>query len=116
MTSPRKLIANRENARRSTGPRTLASKARAAQKSMRHGLSVSLVRAAELSAEIYRLGVALSVSLRVPAALELHGVRAYRTFVLDEQTAQMAPLGCPPAADEKRVSARSAKTNHGETA
>ncbi len=127
MTSPRKLIANRENARRSTGPRTLASKARAAQNSMRHGLSVSLVRAAEMSAEIDRLAVALAGSRRDPAALEqariaaeaeleLQRVRAYRTFVLDEKTAQMAPLGCPTAADENRVSSRSAKTNHEETA
>jgi hypothetical protein len=38
-TSERKRNANRLNARRSTGPKTKAGKARAAQNSRRHGLS-----------------------------------------------------------------------------
>jgi hypothetical protein len=102
MASPRKVIANRENARRSTGPRTPASKARAAQNSMRHGLSVALVRAPEMSSEIGRLAVALAGSRRDPGALEqariaaeaeleLQRVRAYRKFVLDEKTTEIAP-------------------------
>jgi hypothetical protein len=37
--SPRRLYANRRNARASTGPRTAAGKARAAQNARRHGLS-----------------------------------------------------------------------------
>ncbi len=127
MTSPRKLIANRENARRSTGPRTLASKARAAQNSMRHGLSVSLVRAPEMFAEIDRLAVALAGSRRDPTALEqariaaeaeleLQRVRAYRKFVLDEKTAQMAPPCRLAAAGENGGSSPSAKANQEQTA
>ncbi len=41
MTSARKLEANRRNARASTGPRTAAGKARAAQNARRHGLSLA---------------------------------------------------------------------------
>src|SRR5262245_21474598 len=39
MTSLRKLHANRRNARRCTGPRTAAGKARSAQNARRHGLT-----------------------------------------------------------------------------
>jgi hypothetical protein len=40
MTSPRKVYANRLNARRSTGPKTPDGKARMAQNPRRHGLSL----------------------------------------------------------------------------
>jgi len=39
MTSLRKIYSNRRNARRSTGPRTAAGKARSARNGRRHGLS-----------------------------------------------------------------------------
>ena len=39
MTSPAKIAANRRNARRSTGPRSAAGKARARRNAFRHGLS-----------------------------------------------------------------------------
>ena len=38
--SPHKIIANRLNARRSTGPRTVSGKRRASQNALRHGLSL----------------------------------------------------------------------------
>lgn len=41
MTSKRKLAANRQNARSSSGPRTKAGKSRSAQNAFRHGLSIS---------------------------------------------------------------------------
>jgi hypothetical protein len=44
MTSIRKIEANRRNARRSTGPRTQAGKARSAQNARRHGLNVAAAR------------------------------------------------------------------------
>jgi len=42
MTSERQRCANQKNARRSTGPRTAAGKAKAAQNSLRHGLAVDI--------------------------------------------------------------------------
>jgi hypothetical protein len=51
MTSERKLRANRENAKRSTGPRTAAGKARAARNARRHGLSVPITSDQQLTAE-----------------------------------------------------------------
>jgi hypothetical protein len=44
VTSPRKRRANRRNARASTGPRTAAGKARAAQNARKHGLRVPALR------------------------------------------------------------------------
>ena len=44
MASPEKIAANRQNARRSTGPRTTAGKARALRNAFRHGLSIPVNR------------------------------------------------------------------------
>ena len=55
--SPRRLAANRANAARSTGPRTLEGKARSAQNARKHGFRAStfaVVRLEELD-EIARL-------------------------------------------------------------
>ena len=43
MTSAKKTIANRANARASTGPKTARGKSRAAKNARRHGLSLSIV-------------------------------------------------------------------------
>ena len=43
MTSPRKIKANRANARASTGPNTAQGRARTARNGLRHGLSVPVV-------------------------------------------------------------------------
>jgi hypothetical protein len=42
MASERKVQANRENAKRSTGPRTTSGRASARRNSLRHGLAVSI--------------------------------------------------------------------------
>lgn len=47
MTSPRQIAANRLNARKSTGPRTLAGKRRSRRNALRHGLT------AETLIEVY---------------------------------------------------------------
>ncbi len=52
MTSPRKIIANRKNSLRSTGPKTAAGRARAAGNARRHGLRVPVLSDAVLSAEV----------------------------------------------------------------
>jgi hypothetical protein len=55
MTSSRKLQANRNNARASTGPRTAAGKERATRNARKHGLSVPIMADASLAAEVKTL-------------------------------------------------------------
>ncbi len=52
MVSAAKLAANRANAKKSTGPRTLAGKARAAQNARRHGLRAAVLADAEFTAQV----------------------------------------------------------------
>jgi hypothetical protein len=55
MASEYQRRANRKNARRSTGPRTAAGKANAAQNSFRHGLSADIRNNSTLSKDIESL-------------------------------------------------------------
>ena len=55
MISARKLRANRANARASTGPRTVAGKARATRNARRHGLTLSVLADPAGSAEVEAL-------------------------------------------------------------
>jgi hypothetical protein len=52
VTSSRKVEANRANARRSTGPKTAAGQAKAAQNARRHGLRIPVLSDPNLSAEV----------------------------------------------------------------
>ena len=51
MTSARKVRANRANARRSTGPKTAAGRAKTAQNARRHGLRIPVLSDPALSVE-----------------------------------------------------------------
>jgi len=55
VTSARKARANRVNARRSTGPQTVAGRAKAAQNARRHGLSIPVLSDPALSVEVEAL-------------------------------------------------------------
>ncbi|MGB6351357.1 MAG: hypothetical protein WBG10_15160 [Pseudolabrys sp.] len=55
MTSGRRLKANRANAQRSTGPKSIGGKARASQNAHRYGLSLSVLLDPALSAEAENL-------------------------------------------------------------
>ena len=55
MTSDRKLRANQQNCRASTGPKTAAGKARAAKNARRHGLRVPVLSDPVWSSEVDRL-------------------------------------------------------------
>ena len=52
MTSERKIRANRQNARASSGPKTANGRARSAQNALRHGLSLSVLFDGELCKEV----------------------------------------------------------------
>lgn len=55
MTSVRKIAANRANACRSTGPRSIAGKARVSRNAFRHGLAIDIVSDPVFALEIDRL-------------------------------------------------------------
>jgi len=55
LTTERKVRANRENARASTGPKTAQGRARAARNSMRHALSLPVYSSPILSKEVEAL-------------------------------------------------------------
>ena len=60
MTSERKIQANRQNARASTGPKTANGRARSAQNALRHGLSRSVLFNVALSKDVEALAQELA--------------------------------------------------------
>jgi hypothetical protein len=59
VTTERQHAANRRNARRSTGPRSAAGKARVAQNALRHGLNVAVAEDPLLTEEVARIARAI---------------------------------------------------------
>jgi hypothetical protein len=74
MTSARKRRANRRNARKCTGPRTAAGKARSARNALRHGLA----RSARLDPDLMRAIATLARSLAGEGASAERRERAER--------------------------------------
>jgi len=70
MTSEKKIAANRANARKSTGPKTLRGKRRASQNARRHGLSTSIFSDPILSSEAENLANEIIGEGANPDALE----------------------------------------------
>jgi hypothetical protein len=71
VTSPRKIKANRANARASTGPKTAHGRARAARNGLRHGLSVPVFSDPVFSEEVDALARAMAGPDAGAAVLEL---------------------------------------------
>ena len=59
MTSEAKIAANRRNAQRSTGPRTMTGKMRVRRNALRHGLAAAVVRDAGVTAEVQRIAAGI---------------------------------------------------------
>src|SRR5689334_10165837 len=76
MSSQEQLSANRRNAQRSTGPRTIQGKARSRQNSWQHGLSVKLNANSPESAEVEQLAVQFAGPNRDPAQLHFARIAA----------------------------------------
>jgi hypothetical protein len=109
VTSARKIQANRENARASTGPRTVAGKVKVASNARKHGLTISVLadptRAAELddlAREIAGADANLELqelASRIAAAqIDLVRVRRARQAML---SAVLDDPNYQPAADSK---------------
>jgi hypothetical protein len=60
MTSAKKIAANRENARKSTGPRTERGKSQVRRNALRHGLAQMMLPASPASAQIERIARAIA--------------------------------------------------------
>jgi hypothetical protein len=88
MTSAAKVAANRRNAQRSTGPRSLAGKARARRNAFRHGLTIAPARDGASAAHIAVLAAAFAAEnptrgdlARMAAEAHLDVLRVRRTKV-----------------------------------
>jgi hypothetical protein len=60
MTSQAKVLANRRNAKRSTGPRTAPAKERVRRNALRHGFAAAVVHDPSLAAEVERMALRLA--------------------------------------------------------
>lgn len=78
--SQRRLSANRENAKRSTGPRSTAGKRRSAGNAFRHGLAVPIETLSEFGEDIERLAT-MACPDCTPEALPL--AREFAAATLD---------------------------------
>jgi hypothetical protein len=100
MSSERKIAANRQNARRSTGPRTAAGKKRVSRNAIRHGLARSVLADPSLSPEVERLARLLAgerdsadqleaARLAAEAELEIIRVRTARASFINVSAAHL---------------------------
>ncbi|WP_368508497.1 hypothetical protein [Bradyrhizobium lupini] len=100
MTSIRQIEANRANAKRSTGPRTMPGKVRSSRNALRHGLATSCKPDAPTFAAAIRAGLGCEIGPETAAAVadakcELWRVRLVRHALL-------AALGGDPVGDVAR--------------
>jgi hypothetical protein len=96
VTSPRKITANRANARLSSGPKTAVGKTRSAQNAFRHGLNVPVVDNPALASNVETLArricggndlnpIVLEAARRIAEAqIDLRRVRAYRHRLIEQ--------------------------------
>ena len=89
MASEKQIQANRKNAKRSTGPKTAAGRARSRRNALRHGLSLPLTLDTEMAAKADRIRQSLVAEQAKPtqvvaaigfaqAQLDLLRIRAVR--------------------------------------
>ena len=100
MTSARRN-ANRDNSRKSTGPKTVRGKARASRNALRHGLTAARVGDALVSAEAVRMAEATGFKdmsrrqfeqllIIVKCDVELERIAATRVAIFERELARLA--------------------------
>ncbi|MBO0734152.1 MAG: hypothetical protein J2P49_07530 [Methylocapsa sp.] len=98
MTSARKILANRANARASSGPKTAAGKAKSAQNAFRHGFNVPIWLDPDLASDVEALtqrivgkstGANVLESARrvAEAQINLRRVRSHRNRLIERAMA-----------------------------
>lgn len=90
MASTRKIAANRRNAQKSTGPRTLAGKARTRRNAYRHGLAIPVTRDV-LNADLVALVASQLVGKSASRAEQEHALLAAE-FEVESLRAQQAKV------------------------
>lgn len=104
MTSDRKIIANRNNAKKSTGPRSVAGRESARRNARRHGLAVAIGGDPAFHEDIEKLAIALSLPSgtqkvsefareAAEATLDLARIRKVRAFLFE--TLYSADIAAP---------------------
>jgi hypothetical protein len=119
MPSDRKIAANRNNARKSTGPRSKEGREASRRNALRHGLAIEIGTDPKLQDDIQKLAKALSLSSGIKkvsehareaaeAALDLKRIRKVRAFLLEtrifETQTRPARADCEVAANASTVS------------
>ena len=103
MATEKQLRANRENAKRSTGPKTAAGRARSRRNALRHGLSLPLTLDTEMAAKADLIRQSLVAEQAKPtqvvaaiefaqAQLDLLRIRAVRGQMMAELDAASGDL------------------------
>jgi hypothetical protein len=115
MATERQIAANRRNARKSTGPRTAAGKARSSRNARRHGLRTPVAADPSAARDIQRLASVITGGSGEPiirawaeraaeAVVDLARIRATRITVAGERwDAHVAGSESPAAARAARV-------------
>jgi hypothetical protein len=98
MTSERQIAANRQNARRSTGPRTPRGKAAASKSALRHGLAANVLADPRLAQKIRLLALAIAGEGADPGTSEQAATIAQAQVVLERvRQARVALIDRPPS-------------------
>lgn len=108
MTSERKIIANRVNARASIGPKTPSGRARSGGNALRHGFNLPLLDDVRWAPEVETLAARvageaaerLALAHKIAEArIELMRIRAYRRQMIDTAYGGSRFLAGPEARD-----------------
>jgi hypothetical protein len=101
MATERQIAANRQNAKKSSGPRSLGGKARSGRNALRHGLSIASRVIPAFQKDVMLLARALSPASEdvgdaaltaADAEIDILRIRKARAALIDESRGQGGPV------------------------